>query len=136
MTNGRFSWLKLIKLKMKFATSSGVATMVDYGLYLILEHTLFSPVVSNLISGSVGMVVNFLLQKKFVFDLQRKMSTAFGMAMMVSLGGLAISTGIISALCYIPFFNHYQFITKMCATGIVFFYNFYMKRFVFEKKFV
>jgi len=30
----------------------------------------------------------------------------------------------------------YQALTKLIATGIVFFYNFYLKRYVFERKFI
>ena len=49
---------------------------------------------------------------------------------------MALSTGIIYGLSQIEFFNERQYITKLCATGFVFFYNFYLKRYVFEKKFI
>ncbi|MEN0005138.1 MAG: GtrA family protein [Bacteroidota bacterium] len=127
--------IKLFKLKAKFAMTSVVATGVDYTVYLLLVNRIFGPVTSNIISYSCGMVINFLLQKRFVFSLQRSVGKAFLGAIMVSMGGLALSTGIIYLLSQIEFFSAYQAITKLIATGIVFFYNFYFKRFVFEKRF-
>ena len=126
---------KLFLLKAKFALTSSVATLVDYLLYLALVYTILPPVHSNIISASCGMVLNFFLQKRFVFDLQRKLSTAFIMAVTVSIGGIILGTTIIYFLTKMDFFQQHQYITKLMATGIVFFYNFYLKRFVFEKRF-
>jgi len=126
---------RLVLLKAKFALSGSVATLVDYVLYLILVKTLFSPELSNVISYSIAVVINFLMQKRFVFQLQRSAGKAFVGSLLVSLGGLLLSTGIISILSGFPFFSTYQSVTKLLATGIVFFYNFYFKRFVFERRF-
>jgi len=131
------AWLKkLFLLVVKFAITSSVATLIDYFLYLALVYLVLPPVPSNVISYSCGMVVNFFLQKRFVFDLRRKVYTAFLMAIAVSLGGLALSTFIIWGLNHWPFFQVHQYVTKLIATGLVFFYNFSLKRFVFEKRFL
>lgn len=127
---------KLFFLKVKFAMTSSVATLVDYGLYLALVYSVLSPVLSNIVSASCGMIVNFFLQKRFVFNLQRKVSTAFALAILVSLGGIALGTTIIWVLNHWAFFQIHQYLTKLVATGVVFFYNFYLKRFVFEKRFL
>lgn len=131
-------WTKLKKLFLlmtRFAMTSGVATLFDYVVYLFLVGRFFSPALSNIISYSGAMILNFILQKRFVFSLQRKLGSAFALALLVSLGGLLLSTGIVYTLSRIGFFNEHQYITKLIATGIVFFYNFYFKRFVFEKRF-
>lgn len=133
-------WLEQLKklffLKLRYAASGLVATSVDYTIYMVLVNRVFSPVVSNVISYSISAVVNFLLQKRFVFTLQRKASTAFVLSLMVSLGGLLLSTTIIYYLSQIEFFAARQYLTKLITTGIVFFYNFYLKRYVFEKRFL
>lgn len=132
-----WSWFqKILRLKLKFAMTSSLATAVDYILYLLLFYAGFKPVVANTISYSTGMIINFFLQKKFVFDLRRKAYKAFFMAVSVSMGGLLLSNLIIYALNQVQFFMDYQFITKLCATGMVFFYNFYFKRYVFEGRFI
>ncbi len=132
---GLFSkFLKLLLLQVRFAVSGLIATSVDYGLYLLLVNRIFPPVLSNVISYSIAVIVNFLLQRRFVFELKRPGYQAFTLSVLVSLGGLGISSGIIHVLSGYPFFNERQYITKLLATGIVFFYNFFLKRLVFEKR--
>ncbi len=126
---------RLLSLKLKFALTSSVATSVDYLLYLALVYTFLTPVLSNIIAYSVAVLVNFILQKQFIFSLERRLKTTFLLAMGVSLGGLLLGTSLIWFLIKVPFFDRYQFITKLCATGVLFFYNFYFKRYVFEKRF-
>jgi len=124
----------LFKLKIKFAGSSTIATAVDYCLYQVLIYNGFLPAKANLISAGTGLIINFILQKKYVFDLNRKLRTAFVISFISSLIGLTIGTLLIHFLSQIDFFSKYQMITKALVTGIIFFYNFYMKRFAFEKK--
>ncbi len=128
--------LNLIKLKAKFALSSSFATIVDNVLYNILVGNFFSPIVSNIISYSTGMVINFVLQKRYIFEQKRKTRIALGISVLVSMGGLILSTLFIFLLNKHQFFADNQIITKILVTGIVFFYNFYLKRFAFEKKFL
>jgi len=126
---------KLFLLKFKFALTSSVATAVDYFLYLVLVNNFFTPVVSNIISASCGMLINFFLQKRYVFKLERHVMLVFIMSVTISIVGIFLSTSIIYLLNQWPFFQEHQYITKLIATGIVFFYNFYLKRFSFEKRF-
>ncbi|MDG1716803.1 MAG: GtrA family protein [Saprospiraceae bacterium] len=128
--------VNLFMMKVKFAMSSSVATLVDYVLYQVLVRYLFSPVVSNLVSATVGMVINFFLQKKYIFELKRSVNIAFIISLLVSVGGIGISTIIIHFLNKSEMLAGNQYIIKAIATGTVFFYNFYMKRFAFEKRFI
>ncbi len=133
----RISFLKkLFLLKAKFASSSLIATITDYGLYLTLVNNVFNPVISNLISAGTGMIVNFALQKTFVFQLNRKLSHAFLLSVGVSVGGILLGTFLIYLFNLNSFFNEHQYITKLLVTGFIFFYNFYLKRFSFEKRFI
>ena len=123
-------------MKVKFAMSSSVATIVDYVLYQVLVRYFFSPVVSNLISAIVGMVINFFLQKKYIFELKRSVNITFIISLLVSVGGIGISTIIIHFLNNSEILSGNQYIIKAIATGTVFFYNFYLKRFAFEKRII
>ena len=122
-------------LQAKFAISGLVATTTDYVIYLLLVNNLLNPVPSNVISYSIAMVINFLLQKRFVFSLQGSVFSTFVMSFMVSIGGLLLSTGIVHGLTQNPFFWERQYLTKLIAIMLVFFYNFYLKRLVFENSF-
>lgn len=119
----------------KFALSGALATAIDYFLYLLLVHIHWSPLYANITSYTASVLVNFGMQKRFVFDLQRSVSKAFVLAMLVSLIGMGISTFIVVTLSTWTVFDGRQYLIKLTATGIVFIYNFYFKRYVFEKKF-
>lgn len=131
----RKTLIQIILLKLKYAMSSTVATAVDYVLYLVLVAQYLPPVESNIISSGVGMIINFTLQKRFIFKLNRKVGHTFLLTVLVSVGGIAISTLLIHLLNKIEFFANYQFITKAIVIGIIFNYNFYLKKYAFEKKF-
>lgn len=127
--------IKLLRLKLKFAGTSSIATAVDYSIYAALTYFLgFTQQMAHLCSATVGMIVNFFLQKRFVFDLKRKTSTAFLLAITVSIGGIFLGLFIIDQLNQYSFFASNPIASKIGATGIVFFYNFYFKRYVFEKR--
>ena len=126
----------MLLLKAKFALSGLVATTVDYVLYLLLVDRFFPPVASNLISYSCAVIINFLMQKRFVFNLQGSARRAFAGSILVSVVGLLLSTLLIALLTQIEFLDRRQYLLKGIATGVIFFYNFYMKRYVFERRFV
>jgi len=122
--------------KIKFAITSSIATAMDYGIYLFLTlFLLVSESASHAISYSVGMIINFLLQKRFIFLLKRKLYQAFGLSVMFSLIGWMISQGLFNGLIlYSGFFKQHDILAKIIVTFVIFFYNFYTKRFSFEKK--
>jgi putative flippase GtrA len=119
--------------KVKFASTSLVATVLDYTIYLTLVYSGFNKVYSNVISASCGFIVNFFLQKKFIFTLRRKAQITFLISMSFSAMGIGISTLLIYLFNKNTFLDHHQYLTKLLVMGIMFFYNFYTKRLAFEK---
>lgn len=122
--------------KLKFAITSSIATSIDYGIYIFLTTMMLtSESTSHAISYSVGMIINFFLQKRFIFLLQRKLYQAFGLSVIFSLVGWLISQGVFNLLIlYTEFFQQNDILAKIIVTFVIFFYNFYTKRFSFEKK--
>jgi putative flippase GtrA len=127
---------ELFEKKFRYAIGGAIATAVDYVIYFSLFEQGVEPVYAQIPAYSIGMIVNFIIQKYFVFDLKRSVSSAFMMSALVSLGGLVLSTGLIYALNLVSFLQPYQLLIKLMTTGFVFFYNFYCKRYVFEKRFI
>ncbi|HCD51637.1 MAG TPA: hypothetical protein DEQ34_04260 [Balneolaceae bacterium] len=126
--------LQFVLPKIKFAATSAIATAVDYSIYLSLFYlAAFPPTLSNVVSYSIGMVINFILQKRFIFDLKRNWKTAFAISVTFSLIGLTLSTFFIYLLSLNPFLYTHQYLTKAMVTGTMFLYNFYTKKFSFEK---
>ena len=130
---------QLLLLKAKFASTSAVATIVDWALFTLLADVYLSKVNANLISRSVGSIINFLMQKRFVFEMKRNVWMTFLLTLVVSLGGLALGTVIMYFIGDWEIWasnKYFKLFPKAIETGLVFFYNFYFKRFVFEKRFI
>lgn len=117
--------------------TSILATALDIGLYLLLFHQFgLSAFSAQAIAYPIAVLFNFLLQKWFIFESHRKASTIFGLSMLVSGVGYLISLGLVYCLDQVAFLHQNQLIIKGIEKGILFFYNFYFKRFAFEKRFV
>ena len=126
----------LVKSMARFAMTGGIATGVDITLYLVFVSAFLGPVAANIASFGIAMCLNFFLQRRFVFDLNRPLLDAFKLSMAVSFGGMALSTSIVYALNAVSPLNDSQWLIKLIATGLVFFYNYFMKRYAFEKRFL
>lgn len=123
--------------KAKFAVTSAVATALDYGIYLTLTLAFaVSETVSHAVSYSLAMILNFLLQRRFIFQSKRKTSAIFAMSIMFSLIGWILSQAIFNLLIFsFSFFHHWDILAKILTTAVIFLYNFYTKRYSFERKF-
>ncbi|MFK7969719.1 MAG: GtrA family protein [Bacteroidia bacterium] len=124
-------WQKAIVPKLKFAASSGLATSVDYGVFFSLTAMGIAPGAAQLVAAFCGMVINFFLQKRFIFKLEGRTSDVFILSMMVSLGGILLSGLYIWGLVQFPFFAKNLLVAKLLVTGTIFLYNFYLKKWVF-----
>ncbi len=122
--------------KLKYGANSAIATSINYLVFFsLIEFVGSLPVpVVQVIAYSTAVVANFFLQKTFVFELKRKALTAFHLSIAFSVIGLGLSTLIIYLLIQIPFLAEYLIVAKVLTTGSVFLYNFYTKRYAFERK--
>jgi putative flippase GtrA len=115
---------------VKFLSTSVVATGVDFLLYFVLL-LILRPVSAHFCSASVGMVVNFILQRSFVFNVTRGLKTSFLLSLLFSIGGIFLGGGIIYLLTKLAFFTAYPLLAKIMAMGVVFFYNYETKKIAF-----
>ena len=128
--------IELVRLKARFFVTSGISTLLYWGAYFLFRDVfLMNPVLSNVLGYSLAVLLNFTLQKLFIFDLNRSQRDAFLMSIAVSIGGLGLSTLFVFLLSKLSFFQQYELLMVMTVSGVLFFYNFYLKRYSFEKKF-
>lgn len=120
--------------KIKFGMTSTIATAVDHIIYLVLIKYIIESK-AHFISYAIGMITNFLLQKRFVFMLKRKVYAAFVLSVTFSIVGLFAGTFLIHTFAKIDFFGDHKYYNKLLVTLIIFIYNFYTKRFAFEKEY-
>ncbi|MDH5751037.1 MAG: GtrA family protein [Deltaproteobacteria bacterium] len=110
----------------RFAASSVVATAVDYLAYVLISR-LIAPETANLISQSMGLVVNFTLQRMFVFPgSRRSVKASFVISFSLSLVGILLATGIIFLIRLLD--DELVLLPKITATCLVFFYNYFSKK--------
>lgn len=128
--------IELVRLKARFFVTSGISTLLYWGAYFLFRDVfLMNPVLSNVLGYLLAVLLNFTLQKLFIFDLNRSQRDAFLMSIAVSIGGLGLSTLFVFLLSKLSFFQQYELLMVMTVSGVLFFYNFYLKRYSFEKKF-
>jgi putative flippase GtrA len=130
------SLLELFKLKLQFGFASLLATGIDYTVFLLLIWLDFDAVKAHYVSATMGMLVNFLVQNQYVFLRERALLTTFLLSMTVSVIGIVLGGFLMGWIQQFPFWNAHLYLAKIVVTGLIFFYNFYLKRFVFEKRFL
>ena len=124
----------MLKSLAKFGASSVVATGADILLFTFVFSQFLPVFESEILSGFIGMLINFVLQKRFVFHLQRNQYLAFFMSVGFSLFGLFLGGFLIQSLVKIELLATYLILPKLIVTGFKFFFNYFTKRWVFEKK--
>lgn len=118
----------------KFATSSIIATLVDISIFMFVLQKIMGVFEAELIAGFVGMIINFILQKKYVFKLNRNLYSAFFLSIAFSLVALFLGGLMMQGLSTIPLFYTYIIIPKLMVIGFKFFFNFFTKKWIFEKR--
>lgn len=117
---------------VRFAMVGGVATLLQYGIYVVFVHAVFNggkAVVSSLISYAISFVANFFLSSYFTFHSRpnAKKGIGFTLSHLINMGmqtGLvAIFKGIVGpTLALLP------------ALAICIPANYFMVRFAFTNK--
>jgi putative flippase GtrA len=123
-----------IREKIPFAITGAIATGINGAVYLLLVDRILPPGPSTLIAYWSSVVLNFFLQRYFVFTLNRSLKSAFVLSMLVSIGGMGLDWLIVTGLHRFPLVGDAEWLIKGVAIFFVFFYNFYLKRRVFEGK--
>ncbi len=103
----------------------GVAAVVNIGMLFIFTdvcHIYY--LVSNIISFTLGLIVNYILSKLLVFQDKVSLSTSkeFIIYAIIGVVGLGIDTLLMSI--FTDTFNIYYMLSKIISTLLVFIWNF------------
>ena len=124
---------KLIKQLINFGVVGVVATIIDYGLMVLLVEVFgVQYLISNAISFTVSVLVNYLLSVEFVFNDTKNLAKwkKVLIFIMLSLIGLGVNQFVMWGLVEYLYINY--LIAKICATGLVMVYNFVSRKNFFE----
>ncbi len=117
----------------KFGTSSLLGTAADF-LSFSFVFRFFIPLFwAEICAAFIGMVINFFMQKRFVFTLNRKPTNAFLLSVAFSLAFMYLGAIGIKTLSEFEFFAQHLLIAKVIVMGSKFVLNYFSKRWVFEK---
>ncbi len=123
---------------IRFGLSSGLASLVDLGVFFVVQTVLglLDAFYAEILSASCGMVVNFFMQKRFVFDLQRKAYVAFFLSIAFSIAIMYLGALTLDQVRLHPYFADPDkiIIAKIPVMGFKFVLNYFSKRWVFERK--
>ncbi|HCY46113.1 MAG TPA: hypothetical protein DHU89_05470 [Flavobacteriales bacterium] len=134
--------LKFGKSVFKFGLGSVVATVVDLLLFVFVFSPILSPFYAYLAAAAIGISVNFLIQKLFIFEMKKSVYSTFLLSVSAS-----IITTLIGAFLIEEFVEwsilkenleetHVKTVAYILVTGIRFFLNFFSKKYIFERKFI
>lgn len=132
----------------RFAVAGALASVINFAVFNGLFYWVFAlpaldpssaefkqkSVLADLIAYACGVLFNYVLHKRFIFESRRTVSTTFVLYILVSLGGMAMSAGLTWFFIKILFFAEHPYLMKVLTMGLVFIYNFFSKRFAFEKR--
>lgn len=100
------------------------------GVYAFLVQYI-APFLVNIISASLGMVANFVMQWFWVFRASRSWYVSFALSISFSLLGIILGTILVYFLTTKTLLAEFPVVAKCIAVIVVFFYNFLTKKFSF-----
>lgn len=127
---------KTLKRMFLFGGVSSIATLLDFVLFRFVFYYLLPLFWAEVLASFIGMVLNFFLQKKYVFELKRKSYPAFFLTLFFSILILLIGAFLMTQLIKIPIFLEYISLAKIGVMGFKFLLNFFTKQWVFEKRLI
>ncbi len=115
---------------MRYFLTACFGLAVDLSIFWTFTHVM-SPACAHICSYSIGMVSTFFIQKRFVFDTNRKTHHAFGIALVLWAIGLGLSALLIDFLVMLPLLSANPLAAKLITINFTFWYNFLSRKIAF-----
>ena len=110
---------KLLKSRfLKYGIVGALGLIVDMGIFYLLHKMLgMNYIVANIISSSLAVIHNFILNSHFTFKVKDKLIKRFVSFYLIALVGMALSSGLLALM--IDGFRMDSMIAKMISVLIV-----------------
>ncbi len=123
----------LLKQVCKFLIVGGIATLIDWGIYIFLNGLLkINPLISNIFSFSISVIYNYLASIKWVFKVSKNKSSRkiFIDFLLLSVLGLILSEFFM--WFFIEKLRFKNMFSKILSTGLVMIFNFITRKYFLE----
>lgn len=111
----------------------GIAAVVNVGmLYVFTDIFNFFYVISNVLSFILGLIVNYLLSKKFVFQEETSISQTKEFVIYAIIGVIGLGIDTLLVWVFTEFICLYYMISKIISTLIVFIWNFGARKVLYK----
>lgn len=126
---------KLIEQIMKFGIVGFFCFFIDYfGFFAAKEFLGINYLLSNGISFSVSVIINYILSVKFVFDTKQDSNKVKEFIVFVVLSLIGLGINEIIMWFTVEKLSIYDMFAKIIATAIVMVYNFITRKLFLEDK--
>ena len=140
-------YIKILEFKKLFRTKSdntfiqffrylfvgGIAAVVNIGLlYVLTDFAHLHYIISNIISFIAGLVVNYILSKKFVFQEKTKISRTKEFIIYSVIGVLGLGIDTLLMWVFTDCIGIYYMISKIISTMVVFIWNFGARKVLYK----
>jgi len=113
---------------LRYFFVGGIAAVVNIGALFVLKESGVNLIVANIIGFTLGLIVNYLLSRKFVFAKEKMENGIFEFVSYAVIGviGLAIDTFLV--WLFTEQIGMWYIISKVLSTVIVFVWNFVARK--------
>ncbi len=123
----------LIRQFVRFCIVGGLSFAIDYGVFTVLFTLGVPHLVASATSFTLSLVVNYVLSRKFVFDVNEDVSIAREFAAYVGLNAIALALNTAVLWLCADQLGMSPFIGKIVATAVVLVYNFISRKLLLER---
>lgn len=111
----------------------GIAAVVNIGfLYLLTDLAHFHYIISNIISFTMGLVVNYILSKKFVFQEETTLSKSKEFIIYAIIGVIGLGIDTLLIWLFTDLIHIYYMVSKIISTMLVFIWNFGARKVLYK----
>ena len=137
----KFNIKKLFKEKtdntfiqfFRYLFVGGFAAIVNIGmLYVFTDLCNIYYIISNILSFILGLIVNYLLSKKFVFQEETNISRTKEFIIYAIIGVIGLGIDTVFVWLFTDVFKIHYMISKLVSTAIVFIWNFGARKVLYK----
>jgi len=120
---------------IKYSIVGSIAALTDFSLFYIFAKLLkYNYMVVAFTSYAIATYINYILSTKYVFQSGTKYSKKIEISLIYLISGVAIGINQISLYLLIDVLFVEMLISKVIATAITFFWNYFLrKNFIFKE---